>query len=79
MGTRSFPKHKADEACGVDKPPILTTRLKKKCSYTCVSPCAFMSGCRVKFIPFFKGKEVLVHVMKAYGGSGDIASHILNK
>jgi len=79
MGTRSFPKDRAAEACGVDNPPILTTRLKKKYNYTCISPCAFMSGCRVKFVPFFKVKEVLVHVMKAYGGSGDIASHILSK
>jgi len=30
MGTKSFPKDKAAEACGVDYPPILTPRLKKK-------------------------------------------------
>jgi hypothetical protein len=79
MGTRSFPKDKAAEACGVDNPPILTPRLKKKYKYNSNSPCDFMSGCRVNFISFFKGKDVLVHFIKAYGGSGDVASHILSK
>jgi len=47
MGTRSFSKDKAAEACGFDNPPILTSRLKKKYTYNSNSPCAFMSGCRV--------------------------------
>jgi len=52
IGTRSFPKEKVTEACGVDNQPHLMPRLKREYIYTSTSPCAFMSVFRVHFINF---------------------------